>query len=129
MDATEAPPLQGWFDRLTGEDSPAGFPLSSSSGQLEQFRVVKAGAGTLFAFTGFNANVAAQFIQVHDSTGALVAGHVPVIVLTVPGASNFSYTAPLIGRAFRGGIIICNSSTSATLTAGAADCWFDAQYV
>lgn len=128
MDALEAHPLQRWFDRMAGEDSPAGFPLSSSSGQLEQFRVVKAGAGTLFGLSGFNSKAAAQFVLIFDSSSALSAGAVPVVVISVPASSNFSYDAGLWGRAFRSGIVVANSSTAATLTAGAADCWFDAQY-
>jgi hypothetical protein len=32
-------------------------------------------------------------------------------------------------RFFNNGIVVANSSTSATLTIGAADCWFDCQYL
>lgn len=129
MSAVEAHPLQGWFDRLAGEDIPSGFPLNSMSSQLESVRTVKAGAGTLFGFSGFNSKAATQFILVFDSSSALVAGQVPVIVITAAATSNFSYAAPpLLGRSFRAGIIIANSSTSATLTAGSSDCWYDAQY-
>lgn len=130
LDEAAPATLEGWLSRLVGEVGPGGFPLNSTSVALEASRTVKSGAGTLFGLSGFNAKVAAQFVLVFDleSVAKLSAASIPVIVITAPTVANFSYDAGFYGRAFRAGIVIANSSTSTALTAGSADCWFDAQY-
>jgi hypothetical protein len=120
---------EGWLARLLGEGYGAGLPLNSRSQALEASRIVKAGAGTLFGFSGFN-NGATQFILVFDAAGAVPAdGAVPDVVVQAPASSNFSASWERFGRSFDRGIVICNSSTIATKTIGSANCWFDAQYV
>lgn len=118
----------GWWSRLFGEATSAGFPVNSTSQALEAARVVKSGAGTLFGVSGFNNKGTAQFVQIFDVEKPPVNGAVPVVVITVPTVSNFSIAFGILGRSFARGIFVCNSSTLATLTAGAADCWFDCQY-
>lgn len=122
--------FSGVLDRLAGEITSAGLPLNSSSPKLEAFRVVKQGAGTLFGFTVFNSNVAAQFIQLHDTnTSPPANGTAPVFVISVPTITSQGIAWVIPGRFFTRGILIVNSSTVATLTIGAADCFFDAQYI
>lgn len=123
--------MEGWIGRLVGEAGPGGLPCNSTSVALEASRTVKSGAGTLFGLSGFNAKVSTQFVLVFDIANAaqLTSASIPVIVITVPTVANFSYDGGFYGRAFRSGIVLANSSTSATLTAGSADCWFDVQYV
>lgn len=128
IDAPDLLALEGWWARLFGEASPGGFPISSTSNALEQFRVVKSGAGTLFGFSGFNNKGTAQFVQVFDLASPPTSGAIPVMVITVPTVANFAVTFGILGRAFRSGIVLANSSTAATQTAGSADCFFDAQY-
>lgn len=101
---------------------------SISSAANEASHVVKASAGRLYSFSGYNANAAAQFIQVHNTTSLPSNTTVPVITFTVPGLSNWSYDFPL-GKYFSTGITVCNSSTQATLTVGTTDCWFNAEYL
>ena len=91
--------------------------------------VVKATAGTLYVVTGFNSKTTGQFIQIHDATALPADASVPKIIFYVAGNSNFSFDLGEYGRAFANGIVICNSSTGPTKTIGAADCWFDVQYV
>lgn len=120
----------GWWGRFAGEFTSHGFPLNKSSGAYVSTMRVKAGAGTLFGFSGFNSNTAAQWIQVFDlSDGNPSSGAAPSMIVYAPGTSNFFAYFDRYGRAFTRGILIANSTTGPTYTAGAADCFIDAQYV
>lgn len=123
MDWTEIVP------NLEEGDGPPFVPVSVSSVALAKALTVKSGAGLLFGFTLFSSNVAAQFIQLHDATAVPANGAVPVAVFTVATVANLGVSYMPCGRLFREGIIIVNSTTSSTLTIGAADCFFDAQYL
>lgn len=107
------------------------FPRNASSFAYVSSLLVKGGWTTLYGFSGYNSKVSAQFVQVFNfgDVVSLAAGAVPVIVVAVPAASNFSFDAGIHGRRFSRGIVIANSSTGATYTAGSADCWFDVQFV
>src|SRR5437899_5413273 len=112
-----------------GEEAAHGWPLNSTSLGLENSRVVKSGAGRMYGFGGFNNSAATQFILVFDVEKVPSAGAVPVYWLSVATVSNFGVFWGDVGRFFDRGIVITNSSTLATLTIGAADCLFDAQYL
>lgn len=117
------------WDRVLDGETYA-FPVNSTSTQLEKARIVKSGEGVLFGITGVSTNVAAQFILVFNTEQTPIQnGAVPVLVISVPAGSNFSWDGGTWGRHFSQGIVLANSSTAATLTAGAADTWFDAQYI
>lgn len=91
--------------------------------------VVKATAGKLWGFQGYNSLATAQFIQVHDAASLPANGAAPKIVILVGPTANFSLELGRKGRSFATGIVVCNSSTGATKSIGASDCWFDVQYV
>lgn len=103
-------------------------PLNSTSTAYENSRLVKASAGALYLLTGYNSGPE-QFIQIFDSAGLPADGAVPKVTFIVPTMKNFSYDPEIRGRGFTSGIYVTNSSTGPTKTIGAADCWFDAQYV
>lgn len=91
--------------------------------------LVKSTAGKLYTMTGFNSKESPQYIQIHDSASLPNDGNIPKITFIVPAQANFSLDLGQYGRHFENGIYVCNSSTGATKTLGAADCWFDAQYI
>jgi len=106
------------------------LPLNKSTPALASSLVVKASAGKLYGVSVLNTNVAARFILLFDLNRAPVNGDVPVAVFTAAaGPSNLGLYFGSVGRAFEQGIAIANSTTAATLTLGAADSFFDAQYV
>ncbi len=87
--------------------------------------VVKAAAGNLVGFSGYNSGPA-QFIQVHNTTSLPANTAVPIITFAVSAASNFSWDSGSVAYPFATGITIANSTTGPTLTTGAADCWINA---
>jgi len=99
------------------------------SAELETSAIIKASPGTLFSITGVNSKGSAQYIQLHDSATLPADTAVPKIVLRVAGEENFFYELKEIGRFFKNGIVVTNSSTLATKNIGSADCWYSAQYV
>jgi hypothetical protein len=103
-------------------------PLNAPSRQLANSIVVKTGDGWLYGFTVSNTKGSAQFVQVFDAHDVPADTTVPLISKSVPAgdAVGFSWLPP---RRFEAGLVICNSTTQATKTIGAADCLFDAQYV
>lgn len=103
-------------------------PSAVDSTALEAGHVIKASAGTLYSLSGYNSKTGPQFILIFNSTTVPADTTVPIIVLIVPQQSNFSWDAGQYGKAFSTGISVSNSSTAATKTAGAADCWFNALF-
>lgn len=114
---------------LFGEFAASQLPLSKHSQALASSLVALPGMSYLVSFTVNNTNVGAQFIQFHDSNVLPADGATPAVVFTVAASSDkvVSYTLP--GRLFNVGIVVCNSSTAATKTIGAADCFFDVQMI
>lgn len=115
---------------LAGELGALGLPLNYSSLALEQQHIVKSGAGTLLGFQIYSDRASSQFIQFFDQEGGTAASAaVPVLIFVVNAKANLPMDFGPYGRFFQQGIIVANSTTAATQTAGSADCWFDVQYV
>lgn len=112
----------------TGTASATNALTSSASTANVASQVIKASAGRLYSFAGYNSSASAQFIQIFNSATVPADGTAPIYVFTVPAASNWSYDFPL-GRYFSTGISVSNSSTQATKTIGTTNCWFNAEYV
>lgn len=115
------------FRPLLGELAELG-PSNYASRALEASAVVKTGDGILFGFTVTNTNVAAQFVLLFDATARPGNGAVPIIGKLVAGGDAVGFNW-FPGRTCFAGIVLCNSSTQGSLTIGAADCLFDAQYL
>lgn len=119
----------GWFRDVVSELHTSGLPLNAHSNALETRRFVKAGPGLVFGFSAASTNVAAQFIQLFDSHDAPGSGAVPDAVFAVGASATLAVSYIFPGRFHKYGIWLANSTTAATLTAGAADTFFDAQFV
>lgn len=128
----EAPQSQvdAFLRTIAGEANASGLPRNSSSLALEASRLVKAGAGWLYGLQCLSTKGVAQFVLLFDTTSAAVPanGATPVAAFTVAASGNLPVTW-VPGRWFEQGIWVANSSTSSTLTLGAADCFFDCQYI
>lgn len=101
---------------------------NAHSNALEASRVAHSGRCLLFGFTAFNTNAAAQVVQLHDADKLPADGAVPCFPFSVAASGDrwFGYWPP---RYMERGIVLCNSSTVATKTIGAADCFFDVQFL
>lgn len=86
-----------------------------------------AGAHLLYGFLVNSTNAATQYILVFDLAALPQDGAVPAISVTIPATTSkgFAWLPP---RKMLQGIVLCNSSTAAAKTIGAADCFFDVQY-
>jgi hypothetical protein len=104
------------------------WPHSIHSQVYANSLIVKRGPGKLYGFQGYNSG-AAQFILVCDALGVPADGSIPCFPIAVAATSNFSAFFGDTGRTFQTGIVLVNSSTAPTKTIGAADCFFDAQYI
>lgn len=112
-----------------GEDT-GRWPLSSHSISLQSSRLIKSGAGKLYGFTVFNSNAATRFILLYDAIAVPANADTTFVAPFAVGASQtlmVSYGDA--GRSFDNGCLLVNSTASTSLTLGAADQWFDAQYV
>ncbi len=119
----------GTIAGLLREFNTAGLPLNTHSNVYESSRRIKTGQGYLFGFTVYSSNVAAQFIQVHDSPTLPGNGAVPCLTLPINTVNYLAAQWLPLGRSFLSGIYLVNSTTGPTLTIGAADCFFDAQFM
>ncbi len=90
--------------------------------------IVSAIPATLYGFAGFNSAATGQFILLFDAIELPPDGEVPIIQVFAAAGSNFSLDYGTLGRVFKNGIIICNSSIGETKIIGADDIWIDAQY-
>ena len=121
------------LERIAENTTPPADPVydNARSNGLANTLVVSSGACKLFGFSGVNTNAAAQFILGFDLSrnAAPVNGTVPDFVTKAPASDNFWMSWAPNWRQQRLGLVLCNSSTANTLTIGAADCTFDAQWV
>jgi hypothetical protein len=118
-------PLTGWGNPDTDDQL---YPLNKGSYGFKNALVVKTGPGILYGFTAYSSRGTAQFLQVFDLTAVPASGANPEFVIAVAAASDKGVNW-LPGRTFRAGIVLVNSTTADTYTAGAADTYFDAQYL
>lgn len=103
-------------------------PLNYSSRALEASCVVKTGDGILYGFTVTNTKASAQWVMVFDRRDVPATGAVPILAKSVPAGDAVGFDW-LPGRTFFAGLVLVNSTTQTSLTIGAADCIFDAQYL
>lgn len=99
-------------------------PRNATQAALANSIQASAVPSIVYGLAGYNSKASAQFIQIHDSATAPADTAVPAINITVAATSNFSIDFGFYGMNFVNGVYVCNSSTAATKTIGAADCQF-----
>lgn len=92
----------------------------TGSSILQNLRTIATTETTLTMLHATNMGPA-QYIQIHEGPTAPVNTAVPLATYPVP-SGGVLFLNDAIKCA--GGLHVCNSTTAATLTLGAADCWF-----
>ena len=99
-----------------------------SSSVYESGSIVKTSSGILYGLSGYNSKGSAQFVQIHNSNVLPESSSKPIIPITVPASSNFSWDAGRFGIPMSGGITVLNSSDAPGFLSGSDDCWFNVTY-
>lgn len=106
--------------RIEGpNDTDNGLALTAS-------RQVTVRPARLFEVTFFNTGPD-QYFQIFDLAAAPVGGTVPKLQVKILADQHGSITFPA-GKLFKKGIFVGNSTSSATYTAGAANCLIDTDF-
>jgi hypothetical protein len=103
-------------------------PQSASSVALASSIVAVSGQCWLYGVQVNNTKASVQFILLFDNDRVPASGSVPVASFTAAASTNLGIYYGSIGRYMQRGIVLVNSSTSATFTVGSADCYFDVQF-
>lgn len=106
------------------------WPLNKHSNVLSRSLVVKTGPGKLYGFSVLSTNVGAQFVLLWDRVDVPANGDTTLCQpFVIAAAGNLGISWGDVGRTFLYGCVLTNSTTAGSQTAGALDCWFDAQYI
>ncbi len=110
-------------------EATSAWALSNAQAFAVTNLVIKGTAGKLFKLFAQNDNAAARYIQLHNAAALPADTAVPIfsIKLAIGEGREIDFTQ--FGRYFSTGIVVCNSTTSATKTIGAADSNFTALYL
>ncbi len=101
-----------------------GAPSWDDSAALETSSVTKAGPGNVYGFVAHNTNAATRYFQLFDSTTVPADTAVPKMVFAIPtGVTIVVPEIPGKRRYFATGISWAFSTTLATKTLGAAECF------
>lgn len=68
-----------------------------------------------------------QFLFIYDLKTTTVSG-TPIAIIPLAEDKTVAFDSLLCGVPFDHGILLANSTTNATFTAGADDCWFTATH-
>lgn len=102
--------------------SPTQKVPNTNGGALVASQIISTLGCKLLSILVFNSNAAQQYIQVHESATLPANGAVPVLpAIPVAGGAVVQFDVGGFGIDLDA-CVICNSSTAATKTIGAADC-------
>jgi len=102
-------------------------PLNFNQGALRSSIVVP-GRIVVYGFTVYNTKASAQYFNVFDASTLPADTAVPLFSFPLAANNGVGFGWQPNGRQFQTGLVLCNSSTDATKTIGAADCFFDVQF-
>jgi len=125
LEAEQLSPVADLLNSFADEE----LPRNTHSQALAASLVVCTFPAYLYSFTVCNTKATSQFVQFHDATALPADGAIPAVVFSPAGTSDKTVPLGIPGRLFLYGIVVCNSSTAGSKTIGAADCFFDVQFL
>lgn len=90
--------------------------------------IVIPGHLVVYGFTVYSTKGTAQFLNLFDQSTLPADTAVPVFSWPIAANSGVGFSWAPQGRNCPSGLVLCNSSTDASKTIGAADTLFDVQY-
>ncbi len=102
-------------------------PLNFNQGALRNAIVVP-GRIVVYGFTVYSTSASAVYLGVFDANLVPGNGAVPLWSWPLAAHSGAGFDWTPRGRQFQTGLVLCESSTDATLTATEAECFFDVQF-
>jgi len=121
-------PAGGLFANIAPENS-VGWALSRAATVVAaNSLIVKAAAGKLYQLHIQN-GATAQFFQISNTTTVPADATVPIHAFRLAANEFREIDFTAFGNYFATGITVCNSTTLATKTIGAADSWIAAQFL
>lgn len=115
------------WDQNVAYGDPRNTPISDAPGKLSA-SYLATGYLRVYGISVYNSNAAAQSILMFDAATLPADTAVPLMTFNVSATSALGVYYGAMGRIFKRGIVLCNSSTTTTKTIGAADCFFDVEY-
>lgn len=112
-----------WSDDLTCRDS----PLSDAPGALAN-SYLATGYLRVYSITVYNSAASAQWVLMFDASSLPADTAVPRMAFPIAAAQTLGLYYGPMGRIFKRGLILCNSSTDTTKTIGSANCFYDVEY-
>lgn len=112
-----------WADDPYCRDSPISDALGKVSNQY-----VATGYVRVYGFSVYNSAASSKWVQLFDSSTVPADTAVPLMAFAIAATSTLGVYFGPMGRTFKRGLIIVNSTTDTTKTIGAADCLFDVEY-
>jgi len=121
-------PAGGIFSNIAPENSVAWALSRVASVALANSLIVKASAGKLYTVHIQN-GATAQFFQISNTATVPADATIPIHVIRLAANEFREIDFTSFGNYFATGITVCNSTTLATKTIGAADSWITALFL
>ena len=112
-----------WSHDLRDRDS----PISDAPAKLAA-SYIATGYLRVYGITVYSSKASSQWILMFDASSLPADTAVPRMAFPIASATNLGLYFGPMGRTFRQGLVLCNSSTDTTKTIGSADCFFDVEY-
>lgn len=102
-------------------------PLSDASAVLQNSHLIT-GQLRVYGFSVYSSLTSPQYIQMFDATTVPADSAIALQNFNIPASNVLGVYFGPMGRIFRRGLVLCNSTTDTSKTIGAANCLFDVQY-
>jgi hypothetical protein len=109
--------------------NPVGNPTCKTTVVATNNWVVTTLGARVYSITAFNASASDQYLFVVNTNSAAFNGHLPALApVLIPAGKTGWWDFSDVGFTFSSGVVVCSSSTAASLTIGSADLTISINY-